>query len=220
VEVFPEPNWVPTPGDRVEVIVEGAPACSDLDAVNEALNSFQANDEAGIAELIKSKRVERLAKGTKVLVLANSRPQKIAIRARIMDSSDFAREMQISALTPQPDFSKLPVEVRIMDGGLAGQKRYLPEIFMAKLVPNPNAPMRRTRPRLVQAPASKPESPKGARASTLLQLASNLEKSGKLDGATTFYRQIIKEFPDSAGAKTAAQPSGGRVVNNSFRTAL
>jgi hypothetical protein len=201
VEMFPEPNWVPTPGDRVEVILDWAPASTDLDAIDDALNAIEAKDRTGLAELIESKRIDYLAKGTKVLVLANSRPQTIPSPARSIDFRDFARQ----APTPQPDFSKLPVEVRILEGELAGRKRYIPEMFIAKLIAGPNAPVRRTRPRLVRTPDSKPEAAKGFRAATLLQSARNLEKTGKLDGASEFYRQVIKDFPDSVEAKTAAE---------------
>jgi hypothetical protein len=205
VEMFAEPNWVPMPGDRVDVIVDGAPACNDLEAVNEALNAIQANDRAGIEQLLKSKRVEKLAKGTKVLVIANSRPAKVVSAPRFADIVDANRQMQAAMLAPRPDFRKLPVEVRILDGELAGEKRYIPEMYMAKLIPDPDAPQRRAKPRLAKPAVPKPEPVKADRASTLLQSARNLEKSGKVDGAVKFYRQVVKDFPDSAEAKTATE---------------
>jgi hypothetical protein len=201
VEVFVEPNWVPTPGDRVEVVVDGALGCADPDVVQDALNTIQAGDRAGVDGLLRSKRADKLAKGTKVLVLSNFRPEKAPSAPRFVSPSEFLH----TTASPPPNYSKLPVEVRILDGELAGEKRYVPEMWLAKVVTDPMAAPRRPKPRLVQQPAAKIGAAKADRAATLLQSARNLEKSGKLDGAVQFYRQVIKDFPDSIEAKTAAE---------------
>jgi hypothetical protein len=49
--------------------------------------------------------------------------------------------------------------------------------------------------------ASKP----ATRAATLLRLGRNLEKSGKTSAALTYFRQIVKDYPDTPAAKTAAE---------------
>jgi hypothetical protein len=182
VELFIEPNWVPMPGDRVEVIVDDALGCADPDVFQEALNTIQAGDRVGVNELVKSKRADRLVKGTRVLVIANSRPPKVVEPARVMSFDEFAK---IPA-QPRPDFSRFPVEVRVLSGPLTGEKRYIPEMWLAKAITDPMAAPRRPKPRLVQQPAAKPGAAKGDHAATLLQSARNLEKSGKPDGATKF----------------------------------
>jgi YHS domain-containing protein len=48
--------------------------------------------------------------------------------------------------------------------------------------------------------ATKPAS----RAASLLRLGQNLEQSGKIAAALGYYRRIVKDFPDSTAAKTAA----------------
>jgi YHS domain-containing protein len=45
---------------------------------------------------------------------------------------------------------------------------------------------------------------KEARAASLMRLGSNLEKGGKPDGALKYYRQVVKEYPDTTSAKAAA----------------
>jgi hypothetical protein len=97
----------------------------------------------------------------------------------------------------------VPVEVRIIDGELAGQKRYVAEAFLAKPILAAEIPQRRPKPRLMQ-PAAKLDDAKAHKAAALLQSARNLEKAGKLDGAAKFYRQVMKDFPDLPEAKTAA----------------
>src|SRR5262249_16017083 len=89
-----------------------------------------------IDQLLKTKRVVKLPKGTKVLIVANSRPEKSPRPPRIYHGiQEFHEALQMAALAPKEDFSKLPVEVRILDGGFAGQKRYIPEEYLAHLVP-------------------------------------------------------------------------------------
>ena len=39
----------------------------------------------------------------------------------------------------------------------------------------------------------------------LLRIGQNLEKSGKTDAALGSYRRIVKEYPDTPTAKTAAE---------------
>jgi YHS domain-containing protein len=43
------------------------------------------------------------------------------------------------------------------------------------------------------------------RAAALLKLGQNLEKSGKTTSALGYYRRVVKEFPESPAAKTAAE---------------
>jgi YHS domain-containing protein len=54
-----------------------------------------------------------------------------------------------------------------------------------------------------KAGAAKP-STATAKAASLLRLAQNLEKSKKTDAALTYYRQIVKDYPDTPSSKSAA----------------
>ncbi|MFI5461287.1 MAG: tetratricopeptide repeat protein [Isosphaerales bacterium] len=62
-----------------------------------------------------------------------------------------------------------------------------------------------------QKPAAKKDSARSAasklagRAATLLRLGQNLEKTGKTTAALTYFRRIVKDFPDTPAAKTAAE---------------
>jgi hypothetical protein len=53
--------------------------------------------------------------------------------------------------------------------------------------------------------AAKTAADPGARASSLLKLGQSLEKAGKTAGAIEFYRQVLKEFPESTAAKVAGE---------------
>jgi len=48
-------------------------------------------------------------------------------------------------------------------------------------------------------------SKQATRAATLLRLGQSLEKSGKTTAALSYFRQIVKDFPDTPAAKTAGQ---------------
>jgi YHS domain-containing protein len=71
-----------------------------------------------------------------------------------------------------------------------------------------------TTPQIVAAAAAKakalsdksspPPASAVARAATLLKLGQNLEKNGNNSGALGYYRQIVKDFPTTPAAKTAA----------------
>jgi YHS domain-containing protein len=52
----------------------------------------------------------------------------------------------------------------------------------------------------------KPAAPlSAARAASLLRIGQNLEKSAKTDAALGYYRRIVKDYPGTPAAKTAAQ---------------
>ena len=53
--------------------------------------------------------------------------------------------------------------------------------------------------------AKTPPAKPAARAATLLRLGRTLERAGKTEQALSNYRQIVKNFPDTPSAKTAAE---------------
>jgi hypothetical protein len=75
-------------------------------------------------------------------------------------------------------------------------------------------PQAKTAPRAKMAPkdapkadAPKPAAPKStdlSRAASLLRLGQNLEKLGKISGALGYYGRVVKEYPDTPHAQTAA----------------
>ena len=56
-------------------------------------------------------------------------------------------------------------------------------------------------------PPSPPPRPSdaSAKAASLLRLGQNLEKAGKTAAALDYYRQVVKLYPDTPSAKTAAE---------------
>ena len=69
--------------------------------------------------------------------------------------------------------------------------------------PSSSPPARKptTSPRADAAARAKQERTAAAR----LKLAQGLEKMGKPEGALVFYREILRDEPDSAAARTAAE---------------
>jgi YHS domain-containing protein len=71
------------------------------------------------------------------------------------------------------------------------------------------APKAEAAPAAAAEPAAAPKADDGAgkdesRAVSVLRLGQNLEKSGKTASALPYYQRVVKEFPGSAAAKTAA----------------
>jgi hypothetical protein len=63
------------------------------------------------------------------------------------------------------------------------------------------------------APAEAKPDARAARAASQLRLGENLEKAGKSAAALGYYRQVVKDYPGSPQAKTAAariKALGGR----------
>lgn len=73
----------------------------------------------------------------------------------------------------------------------------------------PSAEMKATPAKTEETVKEKAEAPKvadaSAKSSSLLKLGQNLEKSGKASSALGYYRQVVKTYPDTPAAKTAAE---------------
>ena len=66
---------------------------------------------------------------------------------------------------------------------------------------------RRPRPRISQPRRSRSSaaSKDAARAASLLRVGQNLEKNGGTAAALTYYRRIVKDYPETPAAKTAGE---------------
>jgi len=143
--MVPDPTWWPKSGDRSEVGTDGAPACVNLSALSELKKYDQANDEMGLEEMVRLGKMAKLTKGTRVLVLATWRPRDTAPPPRpaehFSSTGAFVTAMNLrqidaaAASRLKPDYANAPLEVRILDGPLAGQRRFTLERFVVHMVP-------------------------------------------------------------------------------------
>lgn len=160
--MVPDPAWWPRVGDRSEVGTEGAPACVNLSALTELKKYDEANDAMGLEEMVRLGKMARMAKGTRVLVLTTWRPSNAAPPPRpaehFSSTGAFVTAMNLRQLDAaaarrlQPDWPNAPLEVRILDGPLAGQRRFTLERFIVHMVPAQGRPV-----------AGKPLSPQARR---------------------------------------------------------
>jgi YHS domain-containing protein len=72
-----------------------------------------------------------------------------------------------------------------------------------KATPRPAAPKAEAAP-AVEAPKADDSGKDEARAASILRSGQNLEKAGKTAAALTYFQQVVKEYPATASAKTAA----------------
>jgi hypothetical protein len=201
--MVPDAHYVPKVGDEAYLYFEpvykkGERAGEHMDvsvssdylayrAFNKAL---AAKDREGYRELEDQGKLASVRTGSKV---------------RILEFHEFPADGDI----------RDAIEVRVLNGPLEGKRVCVLESRVVRLIQK-EAPAK-----AAQAPPPKPAPTEGDdedkhepvklspqrsnRATTLLTVARNLEKSGKSEGAVAQYRRIMKEFPGSAEAETAAE---------------
>jgi hypothetical protein len=137
--MVPDPGWKPRTGTRVGITREWAPACPNETAFARLVASIKASDLTGIEQLLQSKGAHKLTKGTTVLILRDFRPHASSgVDRSPMSMQEFLRQSQAAILSaPDIDYGRLPVEVRVLDGPLAGKAGFIPEEYLAPLVPKP-----------------------------------------------------------------------------------
>ncbi len=167
----------PTPGKLGSLSTgDHAPTlvAEDDFAFRELLKSMEAKDYAARDELIASGRVASLEWMTGVRV----------VKRHEIDDRDVA-------------------ELRIVEGPWKGRIGWT----LAKFVRIPVSSLEIALPRIIPGPtlreAARKPAPKSNRATMLLRVARNLEKSDKPDASIVRYRRIAREFPGTTEARTA-----------------
>jgi hypothetical protein len=194
-EMVRDREWMPVPGIPGEIVHDNVPATPTLEAYQQYAIAHKAGDAAGLNEFFARNPGVRIPRGTQVLILRNLRPDGPAYSITAADAIDIA-------LNPPAQAGMSALEVRILDGELKDQKRFVPEDAVAHMIPAPVVPGRKKIQRSV--PAAKPTDP-ALRAATLLRSARNLEAAGKSAGALTIYQQVVKEYPGTPQATMAAK---------------
>lgn len=108
--------------------------------------------------------------------------------------------------------------VQVLSGPSRGKTVYTTPGFLAQYVAGAVQPAttsekrktskavsRRKPPAEKKATAEAPAPDPAAQAASTLRIAQSLEKAGKTKGAVDFYRQLLKQYPASPQAKTAAE---------------
>lgn len=206
-----DPTYVPQMGDQAFVDTgqkdeEGdpyaVPAAVSIQELITYLQLQNARNEGALDKMEDAKKVNLLDAGTEVMITAISPIPLAQIRA------------------PQGVLKAGPVcaELKVLSGEFKGQVLYAfaHEVVRYANVPSAaDVPAPRSRPakrtKKGKAPATeassapqKPAADPGARAESLLKLGQSLEKAGKTAGAIDFYRQLVKQFPNTKQAKVAA----------------
>lgn len=190
-ELVPDPDWVARPGDKATLYDDGDGRvfiARDMFAFQDLVKGLKAKDTDGLRELMDKGKVAFEVSGTPILVIERHENQFIA-------------------------GGVLALEVRLLDGANKGRVCWIYRASAARLIekkPDPaieksrqvqaEAAARREAKEAEKARANAP----AARAASLLNIARNLEKSGKPKPALENYRKIVKEFGDTPSAKEAA----------------
>ena len=206
-----DPTYVPQVGDHAFADTGqkdedgepyGIPGAVSVQEFITYLQLSQARNDEALDKMEDAKKVNLLDAGTEVVVTAVSPIPLAQVRL------------------PQGTFRGGPVcaEIKVIDGEFKGQVLYAlaRDIVRYTIVPKPSdgppaksksskrAKKRKTPAATEKSAAETPAANPTARAESMLKLGQSLEKAGKTTGAVEFYRKVVKQFPDSASAKTAA----------------
>ncbi len=220
IEMIIDPEWKAVPGERAEVTAGSAPACRTYLAYNQYRKFTAASDSVGIERLRNGKLVESLPKGTPARIIRSYRPERpreVAVSG--LSSDAFMRSRQNDILNSRKDAEVYPVEVRILEGPLKDQLRFLPEDSISRLIPRPeprgffvrrpgedsfsSEPFVRPKLEAARRPGSR-TSDESVRASNTLRAGRRLEKHGDLISAVGAYWFVTRDYPESAAAKSAS----------------
>jgi hypothetical protein len=210
-------NLVPTPGlaywaqpgEDAEIYDPNTPAGISLDAFRDCLKFRAANDTIGLEEYSKKKLGFTLALGTKLRVI---RTHLRYVDMTSISADQYAKEVQAAVGAPPKPAEA--VEVRVLDGEHKGKALFVSLGSVALMRSNADELVRKRRAEEVAAKDSAKRASKEAakakqatpeaRAASLLNIASNLEKSGKTKAALENYRKVVKDFPDTPAAVEAS----------------
>lgn len=195
--MVPDPNWDAKAGDEAEVFGGDAPASPNYLAYRNWQKFAEARDTVGTNDLYARKAVVKLPKGTKVLIVKRYRPESRSFTySQSIDSAASSAIQQ--ALDGPPKKELYPVEVRVLDGELKGQIRFIPEDSVASLIEAP-------RPKPTKPAYTPKEADPAKVAATMLRSAQSLERAKKIPGALNIYRDVVKNHPKTPEAKVAAE---------------
>ncbi len=198
--IVPDPSWEPEPGDRATVVVANTPACANLACYAEFVKFAAAQDPVGMEGYLKRGLVMKLARGTTVLVLKRYKTEAPTV-IRPISPGGVPEGPPAVVLESSVSEGDTPLEVRILDGELKGQVRFVPERFVAEIIAaSPTKKAAKPKP----TADLKPVTPEG-RATSLLLAGKDLEKAGKIEGALDHYRKVVEEYPGTSYAGTAAE---------------
>lgn len=210
-ELVPDPNYTPKVGDEAHVYSKylypkgeragqhlDVSVCSDYSAYVQYEKALSAHDSEGYQEQREQGKLAYTRTGTRV---------------RVLEFHKFPYN--------EENFISDACEVRILDGSLKGKKVWTLASKVVRLISKESLAANRgdfqseAPPEKANASAAEPKLPassqtkgkaveRAIRAATMLRSAENLEKLGKKSGAITFYRLIVKDYPDSPQSKIAA----------------
>ncbi len=163
-------------GDRAEIYGGEAPGCRSLYDYHQIMKAITAKDDVGIREVYEGRLADRIGNRTAVLVI---------------------QDYRTPAYRKQDDEYSAALEVRVLDGPIKDQVRFVPETMVARmrtfLKPPPEP---KVEPKTID-----PET----RAASILKMAEGLEKAKKVPGALTLYRQVAKDYPRTKAAGKASE---------------
>jgi Tetratricopeptide repeat len=200
-ETVIDQSWVPQIGSAAEVVTENLPSGRYYADLRNYLRSEEARDSVGTRQLLDTKAIVPLPKGTKVLVLRIFGGESPLAGQSFSSTVSFNQAVQSAVLAPPAPAEDAPaLEVRIAEGPYKDESRWVVRKGIGRTtvraVVAPPEPKKVAPPRVI--PASE-------RAESLLLMGQALEKAGNTKAALGYYREILEKYPGEPAAKGAAE---------------
>ena len=128
-----DPSWVAAPGKTGHVLAKVTLAAISYSAFNDCIKCLAATDKTGLDQLLEQKLASEVTFGTSVLVIKTYKPER---SSSVSSSSSAAKRIQSGVGGPAVFY---PIEVRVLDGPLKGEIRFIAEENIGLLVPDPDA---------------------------------------------------------------------------------
>jgi len=188
MERVPDKDWVPKVGDEVELYNEGhgVPIATNYLFYSELIKLLKAKDVDGLEKMRESGEGGLIDDGARIRIL------------EIHDNEFLA--------------SHKVIEARLLDGPNKGNKIYVGEMFVARMIERP-VPT----PEEVEAERKAKEAERKAeemeararhdkpRIDALFRQGQSLERKRSFKAALIAYRKIVKEYPGTTAAKAASE---------------
>jgi YHS domain-containing protein len=138
----------------------------------------------------------------------NDNPEKYLKKAALMLSSGRGRDRNSQPASSRVNRFEDAFNSDVVDPDAsrsASGKEANAKAAATKQVSQEKVPLERRQAKSTKEDARAAATKRAARGATLLRLGRNLEKSGKTSAALSYFRQIVKELPDTPAARTAAE---------------
>jgi hypothetical protein len=197
----PDPNWEPAPGTSGSVTISEALAFPDLPSVAKYCKFKAAGDAIGMKETSDRPEVGKIPRGSAFLVIERRVYRPASEPSRLLSPGDYA-EFIAAGRQPAEGFLPNLLEVRFTSGPLKDKARLIFEEDARPTIQQASPPPRATS---AKSKAAARAALAEEHANDIFGAARDLDRKGKTAAADVIYRMILRTYPGTSAADSAAE---------------